>query len=305
MHTNLKALLNDPSHIRGAGLQVKLNGKNSTLLLDTGSSGILVDRKIAEKAGLKRIVETHIRGVGDKEAASGYVAQADKIQIGDLEFDDCMVEVMDRNSVLDDDGLIGADVFSSFLVDVNLPDWKFSLSPLPRRPDEKSAETPALASGRSNHAPQFHNRYIAPEMKDYTPIFRFGHQLLMPTAVNGAALKLFLLDTGAFGNAINPATAREFSKVSRDDDMKIKGLSGRVNDVFRAREVTLTFAHMRQKNQDLVSFDTTSLSNSTGTEVSGFLGFSLLAMLDMKIDYRDGLVDFTFDSNRYCRMNCN
>ena len=42
----------------------------------------------------------------------------------------------------------------------------------------------------------------------------------------------------------------------------------------------------------------TSLSNSTGTEISGILGFAMLELLDIKIDYRDHLVKFSFDSTR-------
>ena len=51
----------------------------------------------------------------------------------------------------------------------------------------------------------------------------------------------------------------------------------------------------------MISFDTTSLSDAEGTEVSGFLGFALLRMLDIKIDYRDALVNFTFDSEHWGR----
>jgi hypothetical protein len=35
-----------------------------------------------------------------------------------------------------------------------------------------------------------------------------------------------------------------------------------------------------------------------GTEVSGFLGFGMLRVLDLKLDYRDGLVDFEYDPKR-------
>jgi hypothetical protein len=56
---------------------------------------------------------------------------------------------------------------------------------------------------------------------------------------------------------------------------------------------------VRQENQDLVSFDMTHISVSNGTEVSGFLGFVLLRFLDIKIDYRDALVDFNFDRTRF------
>jgi predicted aspartyl protease len=112
MQTNLELLLSDPRHIRGYGLKVKLNGASSSLLLDTGSGGILVDRRIAEKAKVKRVVQTRLSGVGDKGDATGYVGSVDSIKIGDLEFQDCYVRVIERRSVVDENGLIGADVFS-------------------------------------------------------------------------------------------------------------------------------------------------------------------------------------------------
>jgi len=49
----------------------------------------------------------------------------------------------------------------------------------------------------------------------------------------------------------------------------------------------------------MIAFDTTSLSERVGTEVSGFLGFTVLHFLDIKIDYRDALADFAFDRERW------
>jgi hypothetical protein len=135
-------------------------------------------------------------------------------------------------------------------------------------------------------------------MQSYSQIFRFGHSLLIPTAVNQLPYKLFMIDTGAFDNAITPEAAREASKLYSDPNMRVKGLSGAVNEVYRADNVTLTFAHFRQQRQGLVSFDLTNISNSIGTEVSGTLGFAMLRLLDIKIDYRDGLVGFSYDPNR-------
>ncbi len=296
-HTPLIQLLHDPRHIRGYGLTVNLNGANAKLLLDTGAGGILIDRKIAEKAGIKSIGHTEIAGIGNKGGASGYIGYADSIKVGDLEFHDCRVEVVDRRSVLDDDGLIGADVFQHYLIDINLPDGKFSLSELPN-PPQQEAEPGALEAGHTG-SNIWHNPYVAPEMKSYSPVFRFGHMLLIPTRLNDSPPVLFLIDTGAFNNSISPEAARQVSKVHSTDDLKVKGLSGNVANVYYADNVTLQFAHFRQENQDLVSFDLSGVSNSAGTEISGTLGFPLLYMLDVKIDYRDGLVNFTFDKNRF------
>jgi len=48
----------------------------------------------------------------------------------------------------------------------------------------------------------------------------------------------------------------------------------------------------------MVAFDLTSTSSSIGTEVSGTLGFDMLNLLDIKLDYRDNLVDFQYNPYR-------
>ena len=281
----------DARRIRAYALSVKINEGSGKLLLDTGASGIVIDRSLAEKAGIKPITNVKVKGVGDKAPAGAYLGYADAVKIGNLEFQDCYVRVIDRGSVADSDGLIGADVFSHFLVELDYPDERIRLSELPQRPEVSS--TGDLSS--------FKNRYVAPVMKNYTAVYRFGHMLLVYTELNHPPGKLFLLDTGAASNTISPAAAREFTRVSADADTRVRGVNGSVKDVFRADDLTFQFGHLSQKNLDVVSFDTRSISNSIGVEVSGTLGFAMLRLLDIKIDYRDGLVDFSYDPNRIKR----
>jgi Tfp pilus assembly protein PilF/predicted aspartyl protease len=294
--TRLERLLSDPQHIRKYALAVKVNGVSSRLMLDTGAGGIVIDRKIAEKAGVKSIVEDKIGGIGDKGEASAYLGHADKIQVGELEFQNCFVQVVSGRSVIGDDGLIGANVFSHFLVDVDMPDEKFKLSELPPIPNESAGEI-SLESHATGQR-QLHDRYVPPEMKDYTKIFLIGHALLIPTSVNSFPNKLFLIDTGSFDNTLSVATAKEVTKIS-NSDATVKGLSGSVKNVYSASKATIVFSHFKQEREDLLTFDLTHLSDSVGTEVSGVLGFAMLRMLDIKIDYRDGLVNFTYDQNRF------
>jgi hypothetical protein len=102
-------------------------------------------------------------------------------------------------------------------------------------------------------------------------------------------------------NFISPAAAREVTKVHGDSDTIVKGISGRVDKVYSANKAILTFGNLRQENQDMTAFDTKPVSDGVGTEVSGFLGFVLLHFLDIKIDYRDALVDFQYDAKRWNR----
>jgi tetratricopeptide (TPR) repeat protein len=291
MQTRLETLLDDPRRVRGYGLKVKVNGASGVLLLDTGASGITVDKQIAEKAGLRKIVKDHTGGIGDKAASLGYLAFADSLQIGDWRFESCYVDVVNRHSVLGDDGLIGADVFDDYLVDIDFPATKFKLTQLPPYPDEAPAEATLASESTAEAHP--HDRYIAPSMKDYTQIFRFGHTLLIPTYVNNSPPMLFVIDTGSFDNTITPEAARRVTKIRRDD-LRVKGLSGEVKEVYSADKADLKFAHFEQDREDLVTFGLDNISHSVGTEVAGLLGFGMLFQLDIKIDYRDGLVDFTY-----------
>ncbi len=295
--TNMETLLEGPQLIRGYGLKVKINNASAKLILDTGASGITIDKKIAEKAGVKKIAESSMRGIGDKPVPGGYVALADTIQIGDLQFENCYVDVVNRNSVLEDDGLIGADVFSSYLVDIDFPNTKFKLSQLPPYPDATPAEASQQATLESqpSHEVHRHDRYVAPDMKEYTAIFRFSHMLLIPTEVNDSPPMLFAMDTGAWDNTITPDAAEQVTKITRDVNGRVRGLSGDVKNVYVADKANLKFAHFKQDRQDLVTFSLDNISNSLGTEVSGLLGFRMLYMLDIKIDYRDGLVNFTYN----------
>ena len=314
--------MRDPIHIRAFGLEVKLNGRNARLQIDTGVDGLIVTRSVAQHAGLKPFSETEMGGVGDQGNKPGYNAFADTIRIGNLEFQDCAVRVLDsRNAMEDADGLIGMDVFSQFLVTLDYPMRKLLLGPLPPRPGEAAAAAPSLKTNGGErddtdaaakapaqdavtaaHTNGPHDRYIAPEMKDYTPVYRVGHELILPAALSSDKLKLFVLDTGAFATIISPEAAREVTKVHSDNRLQVKGISGDVNKVYSADEVTFRFAHLSQKVNGVVSMDTSKISKSANMEISGFLGANTLNLLTIHIDYRDGLVKFDYDPNRGYRF---
>jgi tetratricopeptide (TPR) repeat protein len=323
--TKLETMYADTHRMRGIGLSVKLNDRNVRLLLDTGAGGIMVGRKVAEKAGLTRISALHYGGIGDKGVQSGYTAVADHIRIGELEFQDCVVAVSDKGSVTEEDGLIGADVLGAYLIDIDLPGMRLRLSPLPKRPEdnvapkslnsegeeqsnaeqkedsaaEPTSKEPKPVAPASKPTPRLpKDRYIGPEMADWTKVFRFGHSILVPTSVNDSKSMLFGLDTGAFSNLLSVRAGRLVSKVSSEDRVRVHGVNGEVNKVYSSEQATLRFGHFQQANQGIITLDLSSISRHTGTEVSGFLGFAMLRQLEVKLDYRDGLVNFEYDPKR-------
>jgi predicted aspartyl protease len=285
------------------GLHVSLNETQAVLGVDTGASGLLVNRAIAERAGLTSKARIQIGGVGDQGPQGGFVAPVDSIRVGSLEFRDCMVSVTDRKDVMNGmDGLIGTDVFRNYIITLDYPMRKFLLSQLPPRPSDAENTVASLdTAGRdslSAGSAEQQDRYVSPTMRDYFPIFRSGHFLIVPVILNNKIERLFILDTGAFSTAISPDAARLVTKVHGVDvSSAVRGLSGGVDKLSFSEAVNFRFAGIQQQNNDLFSWDMSGMSRATGLEISGFLGSTLLRQLTISIDYRDGLAKFDYDSN--------
>jgi predicted aspartyl protease len=318
-------MMGDSHRVRFFGLDVKLNDHNARLQIDTGASGLVINRSVAEHAHLQRFSSGSSGGIGGTGETASYTAFADSIRIGALEFHDCQVQVIEARNMNEIDGLIGMDVFSSFLVTLDFPLRKLALGALPKRADEVTAATPTLqtaqSSGRDEDPDEEdadskppdpkpvqplpakpvrgpHDRYVAPEMKDWTRVYRVNHLLLVPAELNDSPPKLMVLDTGAFSTTLNPAVARLVTKVRGDSNITVKGITGKVDKVYTADQIEFKFANLSQKVNDVIAFESPSISKNTGLEIAGFIGATALGQVAMSIDYRDGLVKFNYDANR-------
>lgn len=268
------------THSKGYGLQVKFNDRASAvLLLDSGAGGITIGRKLAEKAGVVKIVNSYFGGIGDQGPVESYLGWVDKINIGGIEFHDCIVDVSSKNDIVDEAGLIGPDVFEKFLVTMDFRNWKFLLAPLPKNPSAGDDDEAAT------------DRFIAPEMQSFTKFYRFGHDLVVPVVVNDRSIGNFILDTGADMNTMSPKLAEQVTKAGYHGDYQMKGVSGRVEKVMTGNKAILQFAKLRIESHDLPVFSTDNISAYEGTEIAGFIGIRTLVQMKMTIDYRDGLVN--------------
>jgi tetratricopeptide (TPR) repeat protein len=254
--------------LRGYGLRVRLNDRSTvTLLVDTGSSGITITRKMAEKIGARKLSEQALEGVGKSGPAVGYKAWVDKVVVGDLEFHDCFVQATPRE-IAEVDGIIGMDVFSQYLVALDLPARKLRLEPMPDRAKDGS-----------------------PTQADtFTQAFTVGHFLLLPTEVGKKATGLFVIDSGSNANTISPELARSIPEM-RAFNSPMSGASGVANSAFIADDAMLRFAKVN-RNDRISTLDLHSVSKDLGIEISGQIGFSAMQEMRVLINYRDGLVRF-------------
>jgi tetratricopeptide (TPR) repeat protein len=254
--------------LRGFGLRVRLNDRATvTLLVDTGSSGVTITRKLAEKIGARKLSEQALEGVGKSGPAVGYKAWVDKIVIGDLEFHDCFVQATPRE-IAEVDGIIGMDVFSKYLVTLDMPARKLRLEPMPAQSNEGDPAKPEA----------------------FSQTFTLGHFLLLPTEVGKKATGLFVIDSGSNANTISPELARSIPEM-RAFNSPMSGASGVVNSAFIADDAMLRFAKVNRSDR-ISTLDLHSVSKDLGIEVSGQIGFSAMENMKLTINYRDGLVQF-------------
>jgi hypothetical protein len=287
--TSIRTQRGDESY---GAFDLTVNQRNIRLSLDTsynarlpidGVSGLLILKGAADRMGLVPIFHNMVPGIGPQKPRAGYVAIAESIKIGDLEFRNCAVQVMEGPYWSDADGSISTNLLSDFLITINFPNHKISLQPLP-----------ALPPGNSTHG--LTDRFVAPEMKDFTPIYRVGTDLLLPTTVNRKFSELLLITTAMKYTTLSPEASHEIADGRRDSKYEVRDLSGTAETKFSAGDVSLSFAGFTQNVTHIASFDTARFTRDAGSEVSGLLGDATLLNTTMSIDLRDGLIKLEFDS---------
>jgi predicted aspartyl protease len=265
---------------RTYGVEVDVNGRKLKLVLDTGAGGFVIQRSAAEKAGVEHLVDFSLHGFGDNaKLRSAYTGIAAHVGIGSVAFQDALISVSNQEFVDIEDGLIGTNVFSQFLVTIDFAGKKLLLDPLPGfRPDSEESLDATVPA----------------DMQGWTRFYQFGHLLLIPTRVGESREALFVIDTGAARTLISYDMAAEVSKLDRNEKLGLRGINGEVADVYQTGDLYLQFAGFRQKNLGMTSFDMWPQSRGIGVEISGFLGLPVLSRFAITINYRDGVVKFDY-----------
>ena len=282
------------------GLSVKVNNHAARLAIDTsynarlpieGVSGLLISRAAAQHSGLKPIYQNDVPGTGPQGPRSGFVGIADSIAIGDVEFHNCAVQVMDVNFPNGADGVVGLEILSSYLITLDYPAKKLLLEMLPPRPQEM-----ASTDGQ-------YNRYTAPAMKDYAPALVSGSDLIVPLSLNGSPPMLFVLDTAIDVSAVSPGAAYELTTGHKDVKFEDRDAKAKWNVISLTGDNLLNFAGVSLKESPIFPFDTSRFTDDAGTEISGMVGLKTLSRMTIHIDYRDGLLKFDYDPARKGPIN--
>jgi len=261
-------MLPDGKHVSGYQLEVLLPQRKAKLIVDTAASGLYISRALADENGFE-----HAAG----EPAN--TVHVDSVHIGPLEFRDCMVGVSDTPFPDKGDGFIGTDIFASYLVTLAYPMGKLELAPLPPLPDAREDALPV-------------DRYIAPAMQAYAPVYHRQQFLVVPVMLNKREQRLFALDSGMRMSTMTPEVAHLISSTKVNFTNPMQTVSGGTVQLYRD-SFDFQFANLSLDNQGhILDFDPSAIDESAGFELAGMIGFDMLHALTVHLDYRDGLVKF-------------
>jgi tetratricopeptide (TPR) repeat protein len=238
------------------------------LTVDTAASGLYISQALAEANGFQHA-----------EGSPPNTVEVDNLHIGPLQFRNCMVGVSDTPFPDGVEGFIGTDVFAPYLITLNFSEAKLEVEPLPRPPAEQKSALPG-------------DRYLAPDVRGYTPVYHKNQYLLVPVMLNKKDRRLFVLDTGIRLSTMTSEVAHSISNTRMNFTNPVKTVSGATLQIYRD-SFDLQFANLSLDRQGhILEFDPSAVNQNAGMEIAGMLGFDILHSLVMHIDYRDGLVKF-------------
>jgi tetratricopeptide (TPR) repeat protein len=258
-------------------------GRTLRLLLDSGARGITIAARSAKNLHLEPILESSIGGLGTSGSMEASLTIAKTVAIGQLHFENCVVEVTRESLTNGADGVIGMNLFEAFRIKLDARNKTLELTPF-------EDQLPALETTKAGLSPWSGYDRPAPRTNTSTavPVYGFRHFLLVRTKANGHE-GLFLVDTGSAVTSL----AREFAPpvLSIASTPLLHGAGGDVSDARRISPVTLEIAGRKFVDSEPVSMDLGHISQRQGVRISGILGYSALSRVPVTFNYRDGLVD--------------
>lgn len=281
-------------------LEVYVNGIRARLVLSTVSSGMVINGEIAKSAKVQPITPFDLDALGDQNPPEAYVGFARSLKIGNVKFRNCYVTVVERTSpgsFYDQyEGLIAAGFFSPYLVNLDFPHGKLSLTSLPTRRASENTER-ATKNLRESDIKRFDDRYVPRRMASWTKMYHFGSAILIPARVNNTPPELFEVSASSALNVLAPDIARDHASLSPvKRPTPLEGINGIISGVSTGL-VKLEFSGLHFDSIRVISFDETRTRRTAETTVSGYLGYPILRNLHTAIDYRDGLIHFDYDQD--------
>ena len=249
-----------PVRTSGMAVRARINGgRDLKLILDTGATGIVLNKSAGSETDLEILTAAALSGYGSSAPSAAHKALATSLETGALKIANLLLVVSETDLAKDADGMIGLDVFRNFLVRLDLPEQTLELTPF--------VDPPAASCSGCLRA------------------YRLEHMLLVQGTVNGHADGYFILDSGS-----------PFTMISRKlmceegSPATFTGAQGSQAVLLPRGPVNIRLGNWRLTESDYATFDSSEISSRYGTEIAGAIGFSVLRDMSLTVDYRSGMV---------------
>jgi hypothetical protein len=114
------------------------------------------------------------------------------------------------------------------------------------------------------------DRYIAPEMSNYTPIYHRQQFLLVPVMLNNRERRLFALDSGMRMSTMTSEAAHLVSSTRVNFTNPMPTVGGGTVQIYRDH-FDFQFANISFDNQaQILEFDPSAIDENAGFEIVGF-----------------------------------
>ncbi len=261
----LSTLAEPPTGAIGLIIKAKVNnGPALRLLLDSGAEHLVLDRKAARRSGQSSGVSLDLIGAG-LVPRHARIATAASLQIGELQFRDAPIVIVEGEIMEGVDGVMPLAMFSGFLVHLNVPAKRLDLEPFPE------SELPCEPG--------------------FVPVKTHHNLLFLRTKLDGRHNGTLLLDTGSFYNVISTTAAKALNRMTQfggqvsilagTGDAQGQRISGRVSYKLGDRDMTM---------EPVVAVNLEQMSQRNRIDVSGVIGFPALTGSVITVDYRQSAI---------------
>jgi tetratricopeptide (TPR) repeat protein len=299
----------DPS---APSIDVALNGKKHRLRFSTSDGDVFFPWHTAQALGLTPLVKVSYAQLYRGGRLNYYFANLASLRIGDVEFKNCIVKVLDESgngyeakvdadtNPSGSDGSIGAMFLADFLVHMDSMKKQLTLTPLPPIPANLDSTGLPLWSDVSKSGgdpvPSINggawgqrNRTVNTEMKSWTSLVSTRDRIWLPTFVGAGPAVLFLLELSdpwprISTNAVNQAA-------------RIESIAnGKSAPPFHGYFIDFAGLMFPNNSWTVVRYD--EFSKHLKLETSGTIGLEALRQTTFTLDLRDNLVHFTYDPSK-------
>lgn len=271
-------------------LRMKINGRDATFVIDTGSGFTVISEESAKRLGISEVSRggksQAFGGDGKFKIVYGLVKS---LELGDVKVKSvpCYIRPFHSAEGFDKgeqaDGYIGLSVLSHFLMEL---DYKDQVLRLDR---SESATLTAAPSATIVPFRRTHNGLISIETE-----FEGNRQ------INA------ILDSGASSSVISSSAVERLNmseQIIKGETTRVFGAAGVANNVALLFIRQCKVANIKRENIRALVLDFGAINETSGFEQSGILGGDFMKSYRVTIDFNRSLVAFTPHSETGPRLN--